>query len=337
MTISVIKAEKVVAAALGLLERELSLGALVWRQSAADFKGATGDTVTLKLPAYLEANERGLRSATARTKSSLAENKIAVKLTDDIYIDLPISDAELTLDIQEFGGQVLDPVVKAIARKVDDKIAALMAAPKDGAGQSLVYHTTLSHVAATADPYDTAVDARTALNNARVPFADRFIVTGSGLEADFLKSPRFIDASQSGSTATLREGFIGRVAGFEVYTSAALAPTEAYAGHKTAYGLANMAPVVPAGAPWGASQDFNGTAIRTVRVFDPTLVEDRLVADSYMGVSAVVDACRFDAQGRLFPATSALLANDLEVDGGTPTPDTDDAFRLVRAVKIAVS
>jgi hypothetical protein len=36
--------------ALGLLERELVLPSLVWRDAVADFAGAQGDTVTIRVP-----------------------------------------------------------------------------------------------------------------------------------------------------------------------------------------------------------------------------------------------------------------------------------------------
>lgn len=336
MSVTPIKAEKVVATALGLLDRELTLPGLVWRDAVSGFEGASNDIINVKVPAYVAANERALRSGAARTQSSLAENKIAVKLTDDLYVDVPITDEELTLDIADFGAQVLNPVTSAIARKMEDKLATLLGTPKDGLGQSLVYHTNLAHASASDDAYETAVDARAALNDARVPMAGRFIVTGSGFESDILKSAKFVDASQSGTTATLREAQIGRIAGFDVYTSPALAPTEAYACHKTAFVLANRAPVVPSGAPWGAVGNYNGTAIRTVRVFDADAVEDRFIADSWMGACAVTDAGHF-AGGKFVPSATALASNDLEVDGGTPTPDSEDAFRLVRAVKITVS
>lgn len=46
-----IKAEKVVATGLGLLEREVVLPRLVWRDAAiADVRGAKGDTITCRLP-----------------------------------------------------------------------------------------------------------------------------------------------------------------------------------------------------------------------------------------------------------------------------------------------
>jgi len=336
VSVSTIKAEKVVAAALGLLERDLSIAQLVYRESSANFKGAAGDIVTMTLPAYLDANERALRSGGARTKSNLAENKIAVKLTDDLYIDLPITDEELNLDIAEFGRQVLNPVTGAIARKVDDKLVALMASPTDGFGNDLVYHTDLTHTSGTDDPYETAVDARAALNNARVPFTERAIVCGSDLESDFLKSEHFVRADQSGTTQTLREARIGRVAGFEVYSSPGLAPDEGYAFHRTAYAMSNLAPAVPAGAPWGAVGNYKGAAIRTVRVFDPNEVEDRLVADSWLGASAVTDAGHFDAAGRFVPSATEVATNEVEVGGGTPTEDSEDVRRLVRAVKITV-
>ena len=334
---TLIKAEKVVALALGLLERESSLGALVWKDAAGDFAGAAGDTVTIPVPAYVTANERALRSGTARTKSNLAENKIAMVLDTDVYVDVEISDEQLNLDIADFGRQVMSPVTSAITRKIEDKLAALLASPVDGYGNTLVYHTTLAHTVGTDSAYETAVDAREALNNARVPKEGRFLVVGSQMESAILKDPLFVEADKSGTTATRTDAVIGKIAGFSVVSSDSIAPDECYAAHRTAYALATRAPKVPDSVAWGSVGSFGGYAIRSVKSFDSTAVADMLQSDTWIGACAVTDAGSFDADGRFVPSATQLATNDVEVDGATPTLDSEDARRLVRAVKITVA
>src|SRR5690606_4499953 len=118
----VIKAERVVSLALGLLEREYVLGNLVWRDAAGDFAGAKDDTISVRLPAYWNASTRALRSGAARTKSTLHERKIDTTLDTDIYGDLPFSDEQLTLDIADFGSQVISPVLNGVTRMIEDRL-----------------------------------------------------------------------------------------------------------------------------------------------------------------------------------------------------------------------
>lgn len=326
-----LKPTKIVATALGLLVRELTLPQLVWRDPVGDFAGAFNDTISIRLPAYVSANSRTLRSGAARSQTSLFERKVDLTLDTDVYLDVPITDEALSLDIANFGAQVLAPMVEGIGRTIEDKLVATITAA--------TYENNIAFVASTDDPYkDVATKARQYLNNARVPMAGRAIVCGSEMEKAFLDSDQFIRASYAGagSESTFREAHIGRVAGMDVYTSPALAATEAYAFHQTAFALSNRAPVVPAGAPYGASSSYAGLALRTVRVFDPDAVEDRLVMDSWLGAAVITDDGHYDADpdtgGRFLPVTDPASP----ITGHTLAWKNDTA-KVVRAVKITVS
>jgi hypothetical protein len=310
-----IKAERVVATALGLLVREVSLPALVWRDAGGDFAGAKDDTISIRLPSFMAANTRALRSGDARSKSNLHERKVDVTLDTDVYLDVPITDEQLTLDIADFGGQVLSPVMQGIALQLEQELA------DEIAGAAYDRAVTWN---GSDDPYSAiALPARELLNKGHVPMGNRRLLVGSEIESAFLDSDKFVHADKSGSTMTLRESQIGRVAGFDVHTSNLISPDEAYAFHRTAYVLSNRAPVVPAGAPWGASQSFQGFAVRTVRVFDPDEVEDRFVADSWVGTNIVTDNGSIDA-GDVF----------------TPSEDpaaTSESDLFIRSVQITTS
>lgn len=305
-----IKAEKVVRTALGILEREVLLPSLVWRDAGGDFRGAKGDAITVRLPAYAVANRRALRSGTTRTKSALHERKVVLTLDEDIYMDVPITDEQLTLDIEDFGTQVLNPVLGGVARGLEDVLVETMT--------GATYETEIE--IDLADLKGTVAAARKALNDAEVPAGDRTLLVGSAVEAELIQLDNFVKANESGSTSTLRDATIGRFYGFTVVSSNRIAPDEAYAFHKTAYVLSQRAPIVPAGAPWGATQSFNGMAIRTVRVFDPDEVEDRFVTDAWVGANIVKDAGEFDANGKFIPSEE-------------PAADGSDEL-FVRAVKL---
>lgn len=322
-----LKATKVVNTSLGLLQRELTLPAIVWKDAAFDFVGAKDDTVSIRLPAYAPARTRNLRSGT-RTKDSLGERKVDLTLSTDVYKDIGITDAQLSLDIVDFGAQVLNPVLSGIAVELENQVATALT--------GATYANSVTHTAASDDAYKTVLKARAFLNNAFVPFAGRYLVVGTDFEAALLGNDKFVNADKSGSTDSLREAVVGRVAGFTVVSSPAIPSNQAYAMHQTAVAMAQRAPIVPAGAPWGASQSYQGLAIRTVRVFDPDAVEDRFVADAWVGAKAVTDNGHFDADpaagGKFVPVTDP----DSPVTGQTPAwkNDTD---KVVRAVKITVA
>src|SRR6266404_2008938 len=212
-----LKPTVIVSTALGLLVRELSLPALVWRDPVGDFAGAFNDTISIRLPAFINGRSRTLRAGTARTQDALFERKVDLTLDTDVYLDVPITDEQLTLDISRFGEQVLNPMVEGIGRTIEDKLVTTIS--------GATYQSTIAFNHTTQDPYkDVAVPARTLLNQARVPLGGRSIVCGSMLEAAFLTSDQFIRADHIGASAdqTVREGFIGRIAGFNVYSSPAI-------------------------------------------------------------------------------------------------------------------
>jgi hypothetical protein len=306
-----LKPTVIVSTALGVLRRELVLPNLVWRDAAGDFAGALNDTISIRLPAYAKARTRVLRSGSARTRDNLAEQKVDVTLTTDVYKDIKISDEELTLDIKNFGLQVLNPVMAGVAEVVEDQLISTMS--------GATYAKSIAFTYASGNVWkDIILPARELLNKARVPQAGRVLAVGSGIETAMLGTDLFVQAQQSGNTSALEEAVIGRKAGFTIVSVPGLAPNEAYAFHSTAYVLSNRAPVVPAGAPFGASASYDGTAIRVVRVLDSAAIQDILAVDSWMGANVTQDPGYFDLNGKFMP-TDADVGASLAVTGVAAT------------------
>lgn len=292
--------EKVVFAALGILEREITLPALVWSDAFANFQGNRNDTITLRIPAFTTARSRALRGGAAIVIDDLDETSVDVTLNTDIYKAIGVTDAEMTLDIADFGMQILDPAVHAVARGLEDLVATTMA------GATYENHITLD----PDDPYEGIVAARVALNKAYVPLANRFLAVGTNIEAALLVSDRFSKFDGAGQVAVtaLTEASIGRVAGFNVVSHAALDPNEAVAAHKTAFALPMRAPTVPAGVTWGASQSWAGLGMRAIRDYDFANTRDRLLVNMFAGCSAVKDRGTLDGTGRFTASITGLDA-----------------------------
>jgi hypothetical protein len=306
-----LKPTVIVNTALGVLRRELVLPNLVWRDAAGDFAGALNDTISIRLPAYAKARTRVLRSGSARTRDNIAEQKVDVTLNTDVYKDIKISDEELTLDIKNFGLQVLNPVLAGVAETIEDQLIATI--------QGATYAKSIAFTYATGDVWkDIILPARELLNKARVPQAGRVLAVGSGIETAMLGTALFVQAQQSGNTNALEEAVIGRKAGFTIVSVPGLGPNEAYAFHQTAYVMSNRAPVVPAGAPFGASQSYDGMAMRVVRVLDSSTIQDILAVDSWTGSNVTADPGYFDLNGKFVP-TDADLGAALAVTGVAAT------------------
>lgn len=331
-----IKPTVIVRTALGLLEREIVIPGLVWTDGLGDFAGSFNDTISLRVPGRLTARRRNLRGAenvaapTGRQiiSDSLTETKVDVTLDQDSYSSVKITDEELTLDIADFGAQVLAPQVRAVAEDLEAGIVSEM--------QAADYETEIN--LDVSNPYNGIVDARKALNDANVPLAGRRLVVGSAVEAAILKSEAFRRVDQSGSDNALREAMIGKIAGFDVYTSNALAEDEAYAFHMTAFILAMRAPMIPDGATFGKSESYQGLAMRWLRDYDYANVQDRSLVDTFFGTAVVEDgadgfirAVKLNLQPT---AINATPATSTKAAGQTTqlTVTTEDADGSVRTV-----
>jgi len=285
---SFIKAEKIAAQALGLLEREIILPALVWRDAGGSFQGAAGDTITIRVPARTTARTRALRGARTAgsegtgiiTMDELTETSVDVTLDTAVYSAVPITDEELALDISDFGAQIAEPQVRAVAEGIENAVVAEMT--------GATYATTVT--VDTVSPYDSIVDARVALNKANVPMSERYLVVGADFEGIMLKSEELHQADKAGTDSALRDATIGRLAGFsQVVVSNALPTNVGFAFHRTAYVLGMRSPLVPDGATYGASRSAYGLSMRWIRDYDFRNVQDRSLFDTYIGTNVVAD------------------------------------------------
>lgn len=311
MANSFVKAEQVVAGMLGVLERDTVLANLVWKDPVPSFRGAKDDTVSIRLPAYTSARTRTMRSSTALTVDELDETKVDVVLGTHVYKAIGVTDEEMTLDIVDFGQQIIAPAMTSVVRKVDDSLAAELS------NATYEVEETLDE----EDPYLGILAARIDLNNANVPLAGRFLAVGSNVELALLGSDRLSKVDQAGDNSALREATIGRIAGFTAVSVPGLDPDIAVAAHKTAFVLSLAAPVVPGGATWGETRTYKGMSLRVLRDYDPTPAaggppKDRLLVDTFMGTGVTEDCGAIGEDGRF-----------------VPSEDGEDEPILVRAVK----
>ncbi len=294
-----LKAEVIAATALGLLERELVLSNLVWANAGFDFAGAKNDSVTIRVPAVLDAREQDWRAANPAdiVLDNVTESSLNVSLNKDIYSAVQVTDEELTLDIKDFGAQILQPQVSAVARAIDTGVANLI--------QGATYNSTVTLDA--ADPWSGVIDARAALNKQNVPFASRTLLVGADVETALLKSERISKVDQSGADSALRDATLGNLGGFKVVTSNTIDPKSAFAFVPSAFVLATRAPAIPGGVAFGASQSYNGLSMRWIKDYDSAKLRDRSIVNIYAGFNVMTDKLNGTGAAKLLRAVKLTL------------------------------
>jgi P22 coat protein - gene protein 5 len=308
------KAPRFVRTALGLLERDTVIARRVWRDAGGDFRGAEGDTINVKLPAFGVARKRAIRGGGNRQASYLAERTVPIMLTDNIYMRTPLTDAELTLDIESFERQIIAPQAGAIVRAIEDDIVDEIEAADYHANYSITYDP--------ADPVEAVFEAAELLTKARVPSSMRFLAVGSTAKRRLLTSDLLLHADKAGDNSALRRAEIGDLAGIgPAFEVPALHPDAMVLYHQSAFALGLRAPVVPPDVK-GSVDTYEGFAIRIAGITDSTEVIHNAHADVYIGTNHVKDAGSFDADGRFVPSE-------------VPDPDGED-LHFVRAVELTV-
>jgi len=308
------KGTKFAQTALALLRRTIKLPQLfVHRYGVADFRGAAGDVINIKRPPLLRAREKGWRSANAIVVDDLLQSKIQVPLNSFPYNAVHLSPEEATLDEVEYVRDIQNPQVIAIGEFYEELIGnALRGAPFVF---EVVYNPSGS--GGVEDPHKVALRARKHFTDARVPTGGRFWLVGSSVSEAIAGHKDLKEVDTSGLPEALREGVVGRLAGFVIIEVDVLEEEESYFIHETAIAIAQVAPVLPRGAVGGGSVNGpGGTAITQVFDYDSVNAKDRSIVMAFAGAVPVLDP-ELDDEGKIV------------TNNGEPVMDF---FRAVRVV-----
>lgn len=199
---TLLTAQQIAREALLRLHSNMVMAGLVYTDYKNEF-AKQGDTIQVRKPAVFVADEFG---GTINLQD-VGESSVLVKLDKIADVSVQVSSKELTLDVQDFGAQILDGATLAIAEKVDQDLCGLY---KDIPYYSGVGGTTPSKLSDISD-------SMLVLNNNKVPMAGRNAIWDPYAQAKLVTLDALADASASGSTAALREASMGRVMGFDNY------------------------------------------------------------------------------------------------------------------------
>jgi hypothetical protein len=283
------KQEKIVPFFLELLQREQLLSMLITRIGGDQFKGALGDTITMRTNDRLVATARSYEWRTRTAPIVLDditgfEDGIPIKLDTHLYSATGLTDEHFTLDEIEFARDVLRPQAEAVGRELNARaLAAFRAAD---------WKRSFT-VAAGIDPHKVAVEARRRLDaDKTAPAGGRVFLIGSDIAAEWLVSDRLSKYDWNGEVGTpaVRQATIGALAGTPVVVHNELNPDEAYYFQKGSLVLANLAPDVPRGAVAGRTGvNAAGFSARWIQDYDAAYLTDRSIVSTFSGISEIKD------------------------------------------------
>lgn len=196
------------------------------------------------------------------------------------------------VDQRQARGNVIPQSVNEAAYGFADVIDQYLASFYTAAQTANVIASSASPVSiATAtnpnDAYNKVlVPLRTALTKANVPSAGRFVVVSPDFYGALLEDSRFVKVNESGSEDGLRNGMVGRAAGFDILESNNLpVPTGGVqaiiAGNNTALTFAEQINQIEAYRPQNSFSD----AVKGLVLYGAKLVRPDALATAYVAMS----------------------------------------------------
>jgi hypothetical protein len=279
----VVKPQKLVNAAVGMLEQELVIPNLFQKKGVDQFKGAENDTISMPVEGILPFHDYGWRND--RTSpivfDEYAERKIAVTFGGNVYSAVKLTDEQNDFDIDQWS-KLLRPQSKAVARGLQRRAVNTLT------GQA--YSVTIGN--AQQNLRGALIEARRVLNAFHAPKEGRYLLVGTEFESALLNDDKLNLAQNVGDSeaeSALRTATIGERFGFRIVVDQTIPADAAYAFASSAFIFLSGAPSVPQSVPYGATTSFESIALRWVRDYDPTYMQDRSVVNTYAGFRSVTD------------------------------------------------
>ncbi|MER7111209.1 hypothetical protein [Streptomyces sp. NPDC000229] len=279
----VVKPQKLVNAAVGMLEQELVIPNLFQKQGVDQFKGAENDTISMKVEGILPFHDYGWRND--RTSpivfDEYSERTIAVTFGGNVYSAVKLTDEQNDFDIDNWS-KLLRPQSKAVARGLQRRAVNLLT------GQA--YNAVIGN--AGQNLRGALIEARRVLNAFHAPKEGRYLLVGTEFESALLNDDKLNLAQNVGDSeaeTALRTATIGERFGFRIVVDQTIPADAAYAFASSAFIFLSGAPSVPQSVPYGATTSFESIALRWVRDYDPLYMQDRSVVNTYAGFRSVTD------------------------------------------------
>ncbi|MGW0899288.1 hypothetical protein ACWD0G_20285 [Streptomyces goshikiensis] len=279
----VVKPQKLVNAAVGMLEQELLIPNLFTKQGVDQFKGAENDTISMKVEGILPFHDYAWRNdrSSPIVFDQYAERTLAVTFGGNVYSAVKLTDEQNDFDIDNWS-KLLRPQSKAIARGLQRRAVNMLT--------SQAYNVTIGNAGQALR--GALIEARRVLNAFHAPREGRYLLVGTEFESALLSDEKLNLAQNVGDSeaeTALRTASIGQRFGFNIVVDQTIPADAAYAFASSGFIFLSGAPSVPQSVPYGATTSFESIALRWVRDYDPLYMQDRSVVNTYAGFRSVPD------------------------------------------------
>lgn len=304
------------AEALSVLRAEMPILRLIASDTTVGEVGWVGKTLNIPYPGTFTAQDKAEGTPVTPQAPSGGAN-VAVSLSKHKVVDfLPedFANAQANRDLMR---RYMEPATLAIVEAVTNDIFSLYS----------------SLTAPSVGTIGTGIDAaairsmRKTLNDARAPRTNRSIIVGDADEISVLGDSTLATYFAYSQNEAIREGSIGRVYGFDVFSSQ-LAPTFAHSSHK-------IQTLSRTGVPTGGTFTLTESGQTTAAIpFDATALEVEAALAALSNVGAGKVRCSGGPLDETHPITvmffttspATMSSTDSLTGGSTPsTAIADDA------------
>lgn len=192
--------------ALATLYAKTVMLPLVHRDFEPDF-AKVGDTVSIRKPATFAARDF-VADANTTVVQDATETSVPVVMNRHFDVTFAVTSKEMTLSLDDFRAQLLDPAMEAHAQNIDRLLAGLYTDLYWNTGTAGTTPGTLADI--------TAVRER--MNTNLVALDSRSLVVNPAAEAKMLQQEAFVNASWNNraNSDALNEAAIGRKMGLDI-------------------------------------------------------------------------------------------------------------------------
>lgn len=343
---AIVKPEKIVAAGLGILDQDVTVPNLMQKEDFANYAGAKDGTLNIVVEGVLPFHDWAFRSGekhavgtspyqpgqapspTVRQKiefDQYVERTETITLGGAVYSGVELTDEQMNYDFGTWTDKITTKQIQAIGKGLQRRAVDLVV--------DADYEVELGDLGSVVDSEGNIVgalkgvtEARRVLNRFGAPTEGRVLLVGTDFETALSEDPNVKFASVGGDATAdtaLREATLGRLKGFTVVTSNDIPAGEAYAFYRSAFVIASAAPAVPQSVKHGASQSYEGYALRWITDYSADYQVDRSVFMAYVGTRQVKDLISWvDANGamKVSESTHFVRGIKLSLDGVTEYP-----------------
>lgn len=268
--------------ALPALQNTMIMGNLVNRDYE-NVLAASGDTVNVPIPGTAVANNISETGTVQSQNQGLGNAQIVLNMHVESSFTIP--DVTKAIAHPALLMAYMQPAINAVGERMESDILSMYInftanASLGTGGSGLASESTIDL-------------AETALFNAKVGGAQKFLVCGAGAYSDVRQLPRFTEMQTSGDGAAIASGVVGQLKGFKVYRHT-LAPKVG----STTYNLAFVRDAItvatrPLAQPLQGTGaiatyvDHNGFGLRILTSYNPSTLSQSYTVDSFYGVAVL--------------------------------------------------